>query len=99
MTPINGITVQPIALGNLPELSGNAPSDSSFKDMLLKSIHDVNQMQQDADHAVEAMSVGEDVNPAQVLTAVQKADLAFRMMMQVRNKMVEAFSEIKDLRI
>jgi flagellar hook-basal body complex protein FliE len=56
-------------------------------------------MQQDADRAVEAMSVGEDVNPAQVLTAVQKADMAFRMMMQVRNKMIEAYSEIKDIRI
>jgi flagellar hook-basal body complex protein FliE len=99
MTPINGPNLQPAALGKLPDLGSNAPADSSFKDMLLKSIDDVNQMQQDADRAVEAMSVGEDVNPAQVLTAVQKADLAFRMMMQVRNKMVEAFAEIKDLRI
>ncbi len=99
MTPINGVNVQPIALGNLPELGTNAPSDSSFKDMLVKSIHDVNEMQLDADRAVEAMSVGEDINPAQVLTAVQKADVAFRMMMQVRNKMVDAFAEIKDLRI
>ncbi|RIK78979.1 MAG: flagellar hook-basal body complex protein FliE [Planctomycetota bacterium] len=99
MTAINTTTLQPAALGHLPELGANAPTDSSFKDMLVKSIHDVNQMQLDADRAVEAMSVGEDVNPAQVLTAVQKADLAFRMMMQVRNKMVEAFAEIKDLRI
>lgn len=100
MTPIQATAVHPVALGKLPELGGNAPADSSsFKDMLLKSIHDVNQMQVDADRAVEAMSTGEDVNPAEVLTAVQKADLAFRMMMQVRNKMVDAFAEIKDLRI
>jgi flagellar hook-basal body complex protein FliE len=99
MTPIHATSIQGAALGKLPELGSNAPTDSSFKDMLLKSIHDVNAMQQDADRAVEAMSVGEDVNPAQVLTAVQKADLAFRMMMQVRNKMVEAFTEIKELRI
>jgi flagellar hook-basal body complex protein FliE len=99
MTAINATSLQPAGLGYLPELGANAPTDSSFKDMLVKSIHDVNEMQLDADRAVEAMSVGEDVNPAQVLTAVQKADLAFRMMMQVRNKMVEAFAEIKDLRI
>jgi flagellar hook-basal body complex protein FliE len=67
--------------------------------MLLESIAEVNEMQQDADRAVEAMSVGEDVNPAQVLTAVQKADLAFRMMMQVRNKMIDAYAEIRDIRI
>jgi flagellar hook-basal body complex protein FliE len=99
MTPISGTNVQPVALGKLPELGATTPADSSFKDMLLKSIHDVNQMQVDADRAVEAMSTGEDVNTAEVLTAVQKADLAFRMMMQVRNKMVDAFAEIKDLRI
>jgi flagellar hook-basal body complex protein FliE len=39
------------------------------------------------------------VNPAEVLTAVQKADLAFRMMMQIRNKLVAAYQEVKDLRI
>ena len=99
MNPISTSSWQPAALGTLPSLSGNAPTESSFKDMLLESIQEVNQMQQDADRAVEAMSVGDDVNPAQVLTAVQKADLAFRMMMQVRNKLVDAYAEIKDIRI
>ncbi len=99
MNTISGPNLQHVGLGNLPDLGENTPADSTFKDMLIKSISDVNEMQQDADRAVEAMSVGEDVNPAEVLTAVQKADLAFRMMMQVRNKMVEAFAENKDLRI
>jgi flagellar hook-basal body complex protein FliE len=99
MTSIQTNTWQPAGLGNLPELGKTAADGASFKDTLLDSIHEVNAMQQDADRAVEAMSVGEDVNPAQVLTAVQKADMAFRMMMQVRNKLVEAYSEIKDIRI
>ncbi|NQU25763.1 MAG: flagellar hook-basal body complex protein FliE, partial [Candidatus Nealsonbacteria bacterium] len=34
-----------------------------------------------------------------VLTAVQKADLAFRLMIQVRNKMVQAFEEVKNIRV
>ena len=37
-------------------------------------------------------------HPAEVLTAVQKADIAFQMMIQVRNKLVEAFTEIKNCR-
>ena len=48
-------------------------------------------MQQEADQAVEKLATGGDVNPAEVLTAVQKADIAFQMMMQVRNKLVDAF--------
>jgi flagellar hook-basal body complex protein FliE len=73
--------------------------DKSFKNILLDSIHDVNALQQDADRAVEGLFTGDDVNPAEVLTAVQKADLAFRMMMQVRNKLVAAYDEVKNIRI
>jgi len=71
----------------------------SFKDMLLDSIQDVNSMQQQADTAVETLMTGGDVNPAEVLTAVQKADLAFRMMMQMRNKMMQVYQEVKDIRV
>ena len=71
----------------------------SFKNFLLDSIHDVNAMQQDADKAVETLLTGGDADPAEVLTAVQKADLTFRLMMQTRNKMMQAFQEIRDIRI
>jgi len=72
---------------------------TSFKDFLLHSIEEVNAMQQAADRAVEQLAVGGDVNPAEVLTAVQKADLAFRMMMQIRNKIVQAYQEVQNIRI
>jgi flagellar hook-basal body complex protein FliE len=72
---------------------------TSFKNMLLDSIQEVNSAQLEADRAVENMFTGGDTNPAEVLTAVQKADLAFRMMMQVRNKLVQAYQEVKDIRI
>lgn len=72
---------------------------ASFKETLLNSINEINVMQQDADKAVETLLTGGEANPAEVLTAVQKADLAFRMMMQVRNKLMQAFQEVRDLRI
>ena len=56
-------------------------------------------MQQDAAAAVEGLATGEDVNPAEVMTAVQKADIAFRMMMQIRNKLVQAYTEIENIRV
>ena len=72
---------------------------AAFKNMLVDSIQQVNTMQQDANQAVENLFTGGETNPAEVLTAVQKADMAFRMMMQVRNKLVAAYQEIKDIRI
>lgn len=72
---------------------------SSFKNVLLDSIQQVNAMQQDANQAVEHLATGGDISPAQVFTAVQKADLAFRMMMQVRNKLVQAYQEVQNVRV
>lgn len=76
-----------------------AAGGGEFQSYLMDSLNQVNSMQAEANQAVESLSVGGDVNPAEVLTAVQKADLAFRMMMQIRNKLVAAYQEVKDLRI
>ncbi len=80
---------------------GQRPPETgqSFKDFLVQSIQDVNSMQAAADKAVEKLATGGDVNPAEVLTAVQKADIAFQMMIQVSNKLVDAFTEIKNLQV
>ena len=82
-----------------PPLDSSPPSGKSFKDLLFDSIKQVNSMQLEADKAVEQMFTGGDVNPAEVLTAVQKADLAFRLTMQMRNKLMEVYQEIRDIRI
>jgi flagellar hook-basal body complex protein FliE len=78
------------------KLTGDA---GSFKDFLVDSIRDVNSMQQQADQAVETMMTGGDSDPAEVLTAVQKADLAFRLMMQMRNKLMQVYQEVRDIRV
>lgn len=82
-----------------PPMGAGQAGDTSFKDMLFDSIKQVNSMQLDADKAVEQMFTGGDVNPAEVLTAVQKADLAFRLTMQMRNKLMEVYQEVRDIRI
>lgn len=76
-----------------------AEPTGGFKNLLLDSIQNVNQMQVQADRAVETLFTGGDVNPAEVLTAVQKADLAFRLTMQLRNKVMDVYQEVKDIRI
>ena len=98
MNTIGTSNVTPIV--PLEQLSVQAPeATSNFRDMLVNSIDQVNHMQQQADEAVEQLFTGGDINPAEVLTAVQKADLAFRMVMQVRNKLMQAYQEVRDIRI
>ncbi|MGL6196847.1 MAG: flagellar hook-basal body complex protein FliE [Thermoguttaceae bacterium] len=71
----------------------------SFRDLMLGGIQEVNMMQQNADKAVETLMTGGEIGTAEVLTAVQKADIAFKMMMQMRNKLVGAFQEIQNIRV
>jgi flagellar hook-basal body complex protein FliE len=87
------------ALPAPPATARGADDAGSFKDFLLKSIQDVNSAQQEANHAVETLMTGGDVDPASVLTAVEKADLAFRMMLQMRNKVMQVYQEVRDIRI
>jgi flagellar hook-basal body complex protein FliE len=100
---MNSINFTPVTQRTAPSATGTgqraSEAKSSFKDFLLKSINDVNSAQQQADKAVETLMTGGDVDPAAVLTAVEKADLAFRMMMQMRNKVMTTYQEIKDIRI
>ncbi len=99
MNSISAINALPSSTAFSPTAGAKAPGGVSFKEMLVDSIKEVNSMQQEADKAVEAMFTGEDINPAEVLTAVQKADLAFRLTMQMRNKAMEVYREIQDIRI
>ena len=99
MNPIPpiGSTATPSSLATQPVQAD--PVSSQFKDLLLDGLDQVNQMQVDADQAVEQLFSGDDVNPAEVLTAVQKTDMAFRLMIQIRNKLVEAYQQVQDIRI
>ena len=82
-----------------PNLATNSEQPQAFRNMLLQGLDQVNTMQLDADAAVQQLVTGADVNSAEVMTAVQKADMAFQLMMQIRNKLMQAFNEVKELRI
>jgi flagellar hook-basal body complex protein FliE len=100
MTPIHALQaplVPPVlhSPGSAAGPSGQAP----FKNMLLEALDQVNSMQQQADAAVEQLVTGGDVNPAEVLTTLQKADMSFKLMLQIRNKLVQAYQEVNNIRI
>ena len=71
----------------------------SFKDLLLDNLNQVNQLQQEADEGVAKLITGETDNMAEVFTAVRKSEVAFSMMMEMRNKLIEAYREIQQMRV
>ena len=84
---------------NKAGLNQAGDAGSSFADTLAKSIAEVNHLQKEADHAIEQLASGESQNVHGAMLAVNKADTAFRMTMQVRNKIVEAYQEVMRMQV
>jgi len=82
-------------------LAGDNPAADapSMLDFLIAKGAEVNQMQHDADQKVHSLLTGGDVSSAEVLTAVQKADMAFRTLLQVRNKLIEAYRDVLQIQV
>lgn len=83
---------------NLSSQSG--PQDGpSFKDVLLDNLKEVNNLQQDATKAMEDLQTGKRSDLEGVILATQKADTAFQMLQALRNKVMEAYEEVKQTRV
>lgn len=82
-----------------PGLEGGPGESKSFGDFLAESIGKVNTLQNEANVAMEKLASGESNNLHETLLAVEKADIAFRTMNQVRTKVLDAYKEIMKMQI
>jgi flagellar hook-basal body complex protein FliE len=100
---INGLSIPtpPMAPPFSPTSAESlSPAESPlFGKMLLKSLGEVNGLQQSAQAAVEKNFAGDDVTQVEALTSMKKADLALRLMVQIRNKVMDAYNEIKQMQM
>ena len=71
----------------------------SFADTLKNSITEVSQLQQDASRAVQDLAAGRREDVDGVMNAMQKADLAFKTLLSIRGKLMDAYEEIKQISV
>jgi flagellar hook-basal body complex protein FliE len=86
-----------VGLGSTPGVGSAAkPAESgkSFGDFLTESLRQVDDLQKGADAAVEQMAKGEGPGIQEAMVAIEKADVAFKLMMEVRQKILDAYQEI-----
>jgi flagellar hook-basal body complex protein FliE len=89
-------------ISNLPAAAGSSEASPSrpggrawgFVETLRGAMDQVNQLQATADAKVGGLLEGNGMDVHSALIAVEKADLSFQLMMQVRNKIVSAYQEI-----
>lgn len=91
---IEAMPLSPITVKHLSETKEN-----SFGEMLKSSINEINQLQKIADEAAEKLATGEKKDIHETMIALEKADVSFQLMMQVRNKVVSAYQEINRMSV
>jgi flagellar hook-basal body complex protein FliE len=102
-SPINGLGIPtppsaPLSAAAGPE-SLSAGESPLFGKLLLKSLSQVSGLEQSAQAAVEKSFSGNDITQVEALTSMKKADLALRLMVQIRNKVMDAYNEIKQMQM
>jgi flagellar hook-basal body complex protein FliE len=67
---------------------------ASFQETLKSLIQDVDALQKDADETTRKLLSGELENVHQVMLAMEEANTSFQLMMEMRNKILEAYREV-----
>ncbi len=89
----------PLSLEDAPSLGVEKSSSKSFGEFLSESISKVNEMQAEADVATQKLASGESKNIHETLLAVEQAEMAFKMMNQIRLKVIDAYKEVMKMQI
>jgi flagellar hook-basal body complex protein FliE len=90
--PISNIT--PISMPNAPAISGATGQPGEFQNILSGAINGIQSAQHDAADSVQKFLTGENEELHTTVLATQRAELAFELGMQVRNKVVDAYQEV-----
>lgn len=76
---------------------GSKSAGESFTSILSNAVHTVDQLHESAAAQVSSLVQGGGADLNNVMIAVEKADISFQLMMQVRNKIVSAYQDIEKM--
>jgi flagellar hook-basal body complex protein FliE len=77
-----------------PATTSVSPKEWGFTETLRSAMGQVEQLQSSADGKIASLLEGNGTDVHSAMIAIEKADLSFQLMMQVRNKIVSAYQEI-----
>jgi len=98
LNQMRAVAAQSQGLPAAPEIGQSNRPD--FAAMLQSTVSKVNETQQQAGQLATALEKGDPtVDVAQVMVAMQKANISFQAMTQVRNKLVSAYQEIMGMQV
>jgi flagellar hook-basal body complex protein FliE len=89
-----GLRIMPADLPQPAAPAAGSASKGSFGDTLKEAVAEVDNLGLDARYKVSSLLEGNGAEVHDAMIAVQKADLSFQLMLQVRNKVVQAYQQI-----
>ncbi len=93
---INSITNSTNQNNNLNKIKD---TDDTFLNMLKEDINKVNDQKLKADKLVRELAAGQNDNIAGTMIALEKADISMKLLIQVRNKVINAYQEIMRIQL
>lgn len=97
-TILPGLPVQPTTAPTTPTApTSSGVGEGGFGETLRTAISKVDELSRDSDTEAAQLLQGDRQDVHNVMIAVEKADIAFQLMMQVRNKIVNAYQEVSKL--
>ena len=82
---------------NVTETSNN--SNINFGDMFKKELNNTNEVMQEGQQANIEIATGTVKDLAKANIAIEKADLKMQMMLEVRNKAINAYKELSKIQM
>jgi flagellar hook-basal body complex protein FliE len=79
--------------------STKKPLVGSFGEFLKNSINEVNELQKEANTATQKLATGEEKDIHNTMIALQKASVSFEFIVQIQNKIMTAYDELKRMQI
>jgi len=94
MNPLSRISSVPIVQKSPDSLNNNIKDGSTFQDTFKALISNVDNQLKEAGQMTENFALGKSNNIHEVMIASEKAGLSLRFLLQIRNKLMEAYQEI-----
>ncbi len=79
--------------------SPDIKSGSNFKEAVTNFVEEVNNLQLNANSKIESFVKGEESDIHEVVTAVEEANIAFQMLVEMRNKLLESYKDITRMQV
>ena len=77
----------------------NEENKVNFEDVLKNTVHKVNDVQVKANEDIEALIKGEDITMHEVMLSMQEAQVSMQLMLEMRNKLYDAYKELSSVQL